>query len=373
MLVRKLTFFSLYIITVGLIIYIVLEFAASVILAKHIENKLACFEGILQSGENILEIKPNYEAKWKSQEFNISIKTNSRGYREDFDFEDNRIDVAFMGDSFTFGQGVNVIDRYSNVAARQYPEMTVVSLSYNNGFQPEHYEYFLDQHREITPTILFIGLYLGNDLDSDLNETLIERDSHGKILRLEVPYRRVYRGTLINKPNYRYDWFSHIVEETNIGKILATRINASPKLRLKFAKKQKILPNTANRLSTEHGDLDPHNLRSVIALKRIDQIIKSRKGELHVLLIPQNFLVGRTNNPHVAPDNRHLVDELRSRNGLMKAIMALCENDGLKCHDLSRILTADDYFEADAHWNENGHAKVGKLTSGIIASILYEQ
>ena len=99
-----------------------------------------------------------------------------------------------MGDSFTFGHGVNVYDRYSNVTARQYPEMTIVSLSYNNGFQPEHYEYFLDRHPEISPKILFIGLYLGNDLDSDLNETRIERASDGKILQLELPYRDVYRG-----------------------------------------------------------------------------------------------------------------------------------------------------------------------------------
>ena len=133
------------------------------------------------------------------------------------------------------------------------------------------------------------------------------------------------------------------------------------------------MPNTANRRSTELGNLDQHNYRAFNALKRIAHTIKSRNGEIHVLLIPQNFLVGIAKKPHVAPDNRHLVDELRTRNGLTKAIMILCENEGLKCHDLSRILTTDDYLKADAHWNENGHEKVGKLTSVIITTILGEQ
>jgi hypothetical protein len=364
---KRTIFYFLYCVVVGFIIFIVLEIAASVLLKKRVTHSLAIFDSILQSKQNILDITPFYDAEWRQKEFNVSLRTNSQGYREDFEFDDSHVDIGFMGDSFTFGHGVDVRNRYSNVAASEHPEMTIVSLSYNNGFQPEHYEYFLYQHPDLRPTILFVGLYLGNDLDGDLNETLIKRDNYGKIRELTIPYREVFQGVLINKTTYRYDWFSRVVEATSLGKLVAIKINSSYKLRQKLIVEQNVLPNTTNKLSTELGNLNQHNLRAIISLKNIAQTIESRNGELHVLVIPQNFLIGTVQNPHVAPDNRRRVDELRSKNGLMKVILSLCENEGLMCHDLSRILTIDDYFTMDAHWNENGHRKVGQFASGIIA------
>lgn len=369
-LLRKFTFYTLYCVVVGLLIFIILEASASVILKNRIGNELSIFNGILKSPNNVLDIKPSYNERWKSQEFNVSVHTNSQGYRENIEFSDNQIDVAFMGDSFTFGHGVNVLDRYTNVAARLHPELMLASFSYNNGFQPEHYEYFLDKHPQLRPKALFIGLYLGNDLDSDLNETLIERDNHGKIKHLSMPYRDIYQGTIINKTSYRYDWLSKIVEATSLGKIVASKINSSYKLRRMFMQGKNTLPNTGNRLSTELGNLDQHNLRAFTSLKNIAQIVSQRNGGLHILLIPQNYLIGDTQTPHIAPENRDRIKELRSRNGLMNAILYLCETDDLNCHDMSKILTINDYFEVDAHWNVNGHKKAGKLASDIITGTI---
>ncbi|MFC1826746.1 hypothetical protein ACFLZQ_02300 [Thermodesulfobacteriota bacterium] len=364
---KRTIFYFLYYVAFGFIFLGALEIASSVFLEKQISHTLTIFTGILQGKQNILDINPFYDKEIIDEEFNVLVHTNSQGYRENFEFDDSQVDIGFMGDSFTFGEGVDVRNRYSNVAARQHPEMTIVSLSYNNGFQPEHYEYFLYQHPDLRPSILFVAIYLGNDLDSDLNETLIKRDNHGKITELALPYRDVFKGALRNKITYRYDWFSRAVEATNLGKLVARKINSSYRLRRKFFAKQNVLPNTLNRLSTELGNLDQHNLRAIIALKNIARTIESRNGELHVLVIPQNFLLGTVQNPHSAYKNRLKIDELRSKNGLMKAVLALCENEGLMCHDLSRILTTDDFFEMNAHWNKNGHKKVGQFVSDIIA------
>ena len=369
--IRNITFYFSYFVIVGLLIFTILEVAASVILRKRVENSLSIFNGIAQSGQNVLEIKPYCDLRWKEAEFSVSIRTNSRGYREDFEFEDGRVDVAFMGDSFTFGHGVDVLTRYSNVAARQHPNLTIVSLAYNNGFQPEHYEYFLDRHPELRPKVLFVGLYLGNDLDDDVIETLIERDKYGKIAKLELPYKDVYQGVLINRSNYRYEWFSKLVEVASLGKVVAARINSSHRLRRIFVRERK-LTNEGNKLSTGFGNLDQINLRAIRSLMNIAEMSEMRGGVLHVLLIPQNFLVGYVQNPHVAPDNRYRLDEIRAKYVLMKAVLKLCQNNGLKCHDLSRILTTDDYFESDGHWNEQGHEKVGRYSSEIIARTLVE-
>jgi hypothetical protein len=364
---RRTLLVVLYCLVTCCLIFAVMEVVAGVILDKHLQGSLPIFDCILCDSSNVFRVKADYRGEWPG--FNVLVRTNSQGYREDFDFKDKDVDVAFMGDSFTFGWGVNVEDRYSNIAARRYPNLTFENFTDNCGFEPEHYEYFLDRHPELRPKLLFIGLCLGNDLDSDLNETFIERDHHGKIKTLRLPYRGLFRSALINTAEYRYGWLSTFVHWTNVGKLIAIKINSSQKLRHMFHKEAELMPNSPNRLSTELGQLDSVNLRAIRSLKEIANTIEKRNGELHILLIPQNFLLGNVKNPHIADINRDKVDEIRSRNGLMKALINICKTEGLNCHNLMDILTTDDYFEEDAHWKERGHQKVGNYVSKIVGSV----
>jgi len=217
----------LYFLIVGGFGVLVLEITAKSILNRHLKESLAIYEPFGLDNKNILNVTPNYTGQWKNPEFFVQIRTNSKGYREDFEFEDSDIDVAFMGDSFTFGWGINVENRYSNIVARNYPQIVVANLSPPNGWQPEHYEYFLDRHPDIKPKLLFVAVYLGNDLESDLIETVIERDDLGKIKALHTPYREIYRGLVINKIEYRYKWFSSLVKRSAVGKLIARQINIS--------------------------------------------------------------------------------------------------------------------------------------------------
>jgi len=349
-----------------------LGFAALEIYSAHeldtsVKYSRAIYDGILSDRDNVLKVKPHFRGEWKGEDFSVLLRTNSRGYREDFEFDDKDVDIAFMGDSFAFGHGVDVKDRYTNVAARLCPGRKVVSLSYNNGFQPEHYEYFLERHPELKPKFLFVGLYLGNDLDSDLAETVTERDAAGKITKLSLPYREIYRGVLINAVTYRYPWWGYFVRATDIGKIIMKRLNGSPEWRQKLIKKNAVIPNTPNRLTTELGELDSLNERALIALKKIDELVKGRRGQMHVLLIPQNFLVGDAKYPHIASGNKNSIDKIRAKNGLANAVLDFCKCEGIPCHDLSKILTPEDYMPKDAHWNERGNEKVGRYVGRVIA------
>jgi hypothetical protein len=356
----------LYCLVTCSLIFAVLEVVAGVILDKRLQGSLPIYQCILCDSSNVFKAKANYRGQWPG--FNVSVRTNSQGYREDFDFKDKDVDVAFMGDSFTFGWGVDVETRYSNIVAKRFPKLIVANFTPSCGFQPEHYEYFLDRHPELRPKLLFIGLYLGNDLDSDLNETFIEGDSDGKIKTLRLPYRGLFRSALINATEYRYGLLSTFVHWTNIGKLIGIKINSSQRLRHMFHKEAELMPNSPNRLSTDLGQLDSVNLRAIRSLKEIANTVEKRNGELHILLIPQNFLVGKVKNPHIADVSRDKVDEIRSRNGLMMALINVCKTEGLNCHDLTGILTTDDYFEEDAHWNERGQKKVGDYVSKIAGS-----
>ena len=98
----------------------------------------------------------------------------------------------------------------------------------------------------------------------------------------------------------------------------------------------------------------------------IASIVEKRNGELHVLLIPQNYLTGNVKYPHIGYKLTPILNKIRLKNGLMNALLKLYKEEKLNCHDLSKVLTSDDYFEKDAHWNERGHEKVGKYVSEIV-------
>ena len=60
----------------------------------------------------IWSYKPNYETTFATKEFSIDIRTNSRGLRSAENLE-GEITVLAIGDSFTFGWGVNRAERFS--------------------------------------------------------------------------------------------------------------------------------------------------------------------------------------------------------------------------------------------------------------------
>src|SRR5262245_43760643 len=112
-----------------------------------------------------IAVKPNFSQPWRQREFQVTIRTNAAGLREDFELPPGkRIDVGCLGDSFTFGHGVNAGERYSDVVRAQLGDRLVVSYSYADGWATPYYYLFLKEHPELVPRVAVLGLFLGNDL-----------------------------------------------------------------------------------------------------------------------------------------------------------------------------------------------------------------
>ena len=96
-------------------------------------------------------VKPNYQQIFVGSEFHVEVQTNNIGLREDTDYHGEPVDIAFIGDSFTFGWGVEAGERYSDVVQSDFPEKRVLSYSYPNGHAPINYLAFLQNHTEVVP------------------------------------------------------------------------------------------------------------------------------------------------------------------------------------------------------------------------------
>ena len=117
-------------------------------------------------------VKPNYEQSFINHEFKLDVRTNNIGLREDQDYHGETVDIGFIGDSFTFGWGVEAGDRYSDVVGSAFEDQLVLSYSYPNGHAPVYYLSFLQHNPELIPRVLVLGLFAFNDLASDTTDSV---------------------------------------------------------------------------------------------------------------------------------------------------------------------------------------------------------
>jgi hypothetical protein len=308
----------------------------------------------------VTPLRGNLNQRWRTSEFDVTIRTNSGGYREDFEFRFADVEFAFMGDSFTFGHGVEVGERYTNLFSNRLKDridpLHVVSLGRNDGFQPEHYEYFLRKHPELRPKAIVVGLYLGNDLEPDVKETRFDRPN----LTLELPYRTIENGQLISTAPYRIPGFRTLVGISRTARLFAITLNQTAYRKYLFAG-DAVLPNDYNSDALEFGRLNDFSRRTFDSLMNIADLARERGGRLVVMLIPQNFYAGAVRVPHLAPALWPRIPEILANGGLPKAVVERCNQLGLDCIDAGTVMSSEDFFPGDAHWNREGHRKAADL------------
>ncbi|MDB5580637.1 MAG: hydrolase family protein [Bradyrhizobium sp.] len=330
-------------------------------------SSLSIFEDVLVSGGRVMPVKAKLDQRWRTAEFDVAMRTNSNGYREDFDFQLADVEYAFMGDSFTFGHGVEVQERYTNLFAGRLGGKVdprhVVSLSGNNGFQPEHYEYFLKKHPELKPKYVIIGLYLGNDLEPDVRETRFDRQS----LTFELPYRAVDSGVIVNAAPYRVPFLRELIRVSRTARLTAILLNRSI-YRSYLFEANAAIPNGYNSDSLEFGGSNEFSNRAFESLVSIRDLVRQRGGRLLVFLIPQNFYAGPVTRPHLSPPLWPRIPEILAQGGLRAAAIHRCKEMALDCLDAGRVMTVEDFFPADAHWNRKGHRKAADLLFGYFSA-----
>jgi hypothetical protein len=305
----------------------------------------------------VLPIRENTTFQWVSNEFSVNVRTNEFGLREDFEVRLSEMETIFFGDSFTFGHGVEAHNRYSFIYSTHLPSdkrKKVVSLSYKNGFQPEHYEFYFRNNEDLRPKKVVVGLYLGNDLGSDLIETDYDHTAN----QLTLPYRRIFsEGQIGNSPNaFRFP-FNKLADSSNFIELFL-KVIGKTSFRSYMFKDGFEGPNSTNRKNLERGEVDLVANRAMQSLNRLNSIVDSRGGKLFIVLIPQNYFFGNE-NPHIDSELKNELSSLRSGENIMSKTISACKALMLECFDTRPYLDRESYFKADAHWNSVGHSRVG--------------
>jgi len=373
----------------------------------------------LYKSDPVLNIRvvPNYNRKNRCQEYSTLIQTNSIGLRDreypEHDLAHFRILV--LGDSFTFGIGVNLEDTYLKVLEKrlneEYPgkKFEVINCGVPGVGTDYEYHFLKDIGIRFKPDLVLVGFFIGNDVsDTIFGHDLIEikdgmlwyKKKMSQDFRLS-PYQKKRKEAFLNAlKNYQIRK-SLQAEGKGLVRRLIDRIEQDlvsilepPKNFLRnnshaylflcyrynlirerlFGTNLSPFPEFRNFLNRYGYGMYrvkyPKDLEEAWALtnswlKKIDQLAKTWGGKSVIVVIPS------PNQVHADPLS---IEGNRSANESnlfdfekpQKVIKAFGDENGIPVCDLLPIFKEVGkrerlYYRYNLHWNKNGHRLAGLL------------
>lgn len=308
-----------------------------------------------------------------TREFNIPIRINSLGYRDnEFPLKKTaRLRILAIGDSFTFGYAGTAAEAYPNVVERELrtrlgeDDIEVINAGFAACQYPDtYYLYLKNSGLALAPDIITVGLFVGNDLDHDLagENAWPEVDGDGLPVRIQNTLAHVESGYWVSR-NRSLRYRLPVVRDSHLAQALISLLRAAGPEK----------PRTFNQWMYRK-DYEP---RTDEAVAKVEKLLLAMAALARERGIPLVFIVMPTRE-QVYPENYDFsADAFMAGYELDKPQRLLAEffeRNALTWLDLTpafRQAPHDTmlYYALDQHWNERGNALAGRA----IAEFLVEQ
>jgi hypothetical protein len=309
----------------------------------------------------IWRYKPNYETSLKTEEFAIGIRTNDGGLRDGPIPPDGPDTVLFIGDSFTFGWGVDEQKRFSNVAAESLGRPVRVI---NAG----HWMYTFDQQlvlmkeliRVYRPKVVVQGFFWLHVRTLYNHERTYSPE--GRLVAVSDPKIMVdSRGAL----RIRSDWLEHPPLHSQLLALVARQLL---NLELRIAASEWV-----DYLRPGHTGTDPLWALTGSIVAETAAVLREQGIEYVPFLVPSG--VELTDSMWMTVGWREATPPTGVDVGLpARRFKAIFEKAGLTVMDpvdeMKRHGGAALYFPKDGHWNDAGHHFIGTWLAPPIARAL---
>ena len=301
--------------------------------------------------------KARHRAKIASDEFETTVETNSWGLRDrEIQIDDDAIRVLVIGNSFSFGWGVEADERFSEVLERAL-RRSGRNVQILNG---AHWGYTFDQQylaarelvRDFRPQIVVQGVYPGHVVTIDEHEWA--RGADGKIDRVVF---REWRNEIRVGTDGRLHRTNALIERPPLGSRLIS-MSAQRIFRWRQTRSEVSLEIELYRDGTR---LDGAWRKSTEALQQASRFLREQ-GMIHfVFSVPQDVSLSESEWPEYFRAGA-AGGELDQGRPYARFAEAAREAVWMDLHPgFARAFRSDLYFPKDIHWTPAGHALAAEL------------
>ena len=371
----------------------------------------------------------NIHAQFRTDEFDTWVTTNAQSLRGTQDHDLRRVDVyrvAVVGDSMTFGHGVNDHETYVEIAERRLRDqgqanVELINVS-RNGAGPADYLNFIRRYvARWKPKLVVVSFYTGNDcpvfqplrLQSrrqlQSQHDLIVFQSHGTALNHSSLFRLFDNGVI--RP-FRYYWRDRPVVSargipdpiTNGPNILGQFLAAEPQSE-ELRRRREMLDKLGWIEKGLKGEVNPGLIVAILkrpnavadsmflraetraAMSDEWELCRSVLSEIHkatvqmgaqliVLVIPQAYQVDPASLAQLEAFGCYSTPDMLDNRELNDRLAEFCQNHRVRCVDpleLFRLRTQSGerlYFPIDTHLTPTGHQLLGETLSNVLTELL---
>jgi lysophospholipase L1-like esterase len=320
-----------------------------------------------ESASFLTELIPGFVGREREREFDVEVRLNAEGYRQADLRSDERPHgrIVTIGDSFTFGHGVEGEEAYPRVLERlldaRVPDgVEVVNAGVPGRWVDEYYLELRERSLRLGPALVVVGLFVGNDIDGEDARTHVWRevDEQGRPLRIDVEDARVEEGYRVQRVR-KARWSLPVIRDSHLAQLVFDAARAvrdeieTPRLKEAAVFAPRYAPETEAALA-----------RVEDLLLAMRDLCTSHGARLLIVLIPLR--------EQVYPERRRGHEDL-DWDKPQRLLGEFLDRNAIAWLDLRPALAAATdgsplYFETDSHWTPRGHAvAAGAIAERILA------
>lgn len=329
-------------------------------------------------------LRKSYQGRLARDEFDTAIHINSLGYRDD-EFSvrtGGAYRVLAVGDSFTFGWGVEAEETYAAgleraLAARGLSRpVEVINAGFAACYSPDTYYLYLKREGlALQPDLVVVGVFVGNDLDSDaaFENEWVETDAEGLPLRIRNTQSQVVGHNLLPRDiplRYR----TPVLHRLHLFQAVADAW---------WALKPMVMSAAPAWLPVVHAAQTPEEQvpyiyraqyaeRTERVRARVESVFAGMKRLADAAGVPIVFMIIPDRVQLSATAFAGLPAEVGKPQRLL---IEFFEREGMAYVDLLPWLReqaggGELYFPLDAHWNARGHGLAAERLSMLVSDRL---
>jgi len=308
--------------------------------------------------------RPNNTFVVSGKGFSGVHHTDGHGFRNPWPWPE-RAEIITLGDSVTFGQGVNDEQAWPAVLARAFPSSRIINLGLIGAGPQQYLRVYETFGLTLHPKVVLVGFFIGNDFwDAEMFDRWLKSGAGGSYMVWRdfgkpasvgsLVSRLLWRGQLLARKSYLYNLLLYVRENVQNWVPSGKKVFEAPD-----GRRVELSPaSLAN--NTKRANPGDHVFQVVIdALQRIDSLAKENGATALVVLQRSKEEVYLPLLGESPPDAAAPLREALGERGIPYLDLL---------QEFRRRAAAGEvlFFEADGHPNSRGYALIAEIVSSYL-------